>query len=647
MAFALLIALLSTLGGSALTYLWENRATLGSRLAAGVCMGQTLLGLIAYPLALAVGDLRGIVLALATLITATPLILFVVSPECRTALMKDIRHALRPRLKVRQRWGLYLAVTALGGVLLLALYGAMYERGGEIKTFNQHNFGDLPLHLAIVQGFATGQNYPPEHPEFSGTRLTYPFLVDFVAAVFVRAGARPADAFFLQNALLALALLTLFLRFATMLTRSRTAAAVALTLILFGGGWGWLHFREAFLPENGYQGLRHLILHFPRDYSIALTGLRWGNPIITLLTTQRGLMLGIPLALLVWTLWWQAVRRGEAKDTFRRLLWAGALAGVTPLVHGHTFLMLLMVGAALALAHFLQDRTVWRGWAAFFVVSIVLAAPQMAYLAQSTAAKGSSFLGWQPGWDKGDANFFVFWYQNTGLFIPLMLVALFMWERQKGRLVWFSLPFALCFVVPNLVKLAPWVWDNIKVLYYWYMMSALLVGVLISWLWRRRGWGGRLVAVLLFLPLLLSGILDVWRVVSRQATLVVFGATDIAFAEKIQQNTSPRSVLLTAPAHNHPARLAGRNSVMGYPGHLWTHGLDFAPREADLKAMYAGAPDAVALLERYQVNYCVIGPFERGNNTLTINEDFWSHFPLVAAEGEYRLLQIRPQATPP
>jgi len=39
-------------------------------------------------------------------------------------------------------------------------------------------------------------------------------------------------------------------------------------------------------------------------------------------------------------------------------------------------------------------------------------------------------------------------------------------------IVVFFLPFTLCFIIPNVMKMAPWIWDNIKVLFYWWLASA-------------------------------------------------------------------------------------------------------------------------------------------------------------------------------
>ena len=60
-----------------------------------------------------------------------------------------------------------------------------------LQTADGHNLGDLPFHLAVIQGFARGENFPPEHPELAGMRLTYPFLVDLVTALMCAPAPRP------------------------------------------------------------------------------------------------------------------------------------------------------------------------------------------------------------------------------------------------------------------------------------------------------------------------------------------------------------------------------------------------------------------------------------------------------------------------
>jgi hypothetical protein len=50
------------------------------------------------------------------------------------------------------------------------------------------------------------------------------------------------------------------------------------------------------------------------------------------------------------------------------------------------------------------------------------------------------------------------------------------------------------------------------------------------------------------------------------------------------------SRVATAQTFNHPVALCGRPIVAGYPGHLWSHGLDAAPVEKILGILMRGDP---------------------------------------------------------
>ena len=94
-----------------------------------------------------------------------------------------------------------------------------------------------------------------------------------------------------------------------------------------------------------------------------------------------------------------------------------------------------------------------------------------------------------------------------------------------ARLLLFYLPFTLCFIIPNLIKLAPWVWDNIKVIFYWYVASVPLVALLVSVSGAGRFWV-RSVAGRSGRRLTLAGALDVWRVSSRRGRVQNLTATE-------------------------------------------------------------------------------------------------------------------------
>jgi hypothetical protein len=159
-------------------------------------------------------------------------------------------------------------------------------------------------------------------------------------------------------------------------------------------------------------------------------------------------------------------------------------------------------------------------------------------------------------------------------------------------------------------------------------------------LWRERG-AARVVSLILIFVLTASGALDVWRTVSRQHNYRVFDPDAIRVAERIRATTPPDSIFLNAPTYNSAVVLTGRLSMMRYPGHLNSHGINYSEREKDVKEIYRGGLAASGLLDKYKIDYVLISPEER--NTLTPNESYFSHFPVAAESGQYRVYDVRQQ----
>src|SRR4029453_12193351 len=71
-----------------------------------------------------------------------------------------------------------------------------------VSTGLLNNFGDLPSPLSVITGFAFGDNFPPQDPTYAGVNFTYPFISDFVAAMFVKCGASLQSSMFIENFIL-------------------------------------------------------------------------------------------------------------------------------------------------------------------------------------------------------------------------------------------------------------------------------------------------------------------------------------------------------------------------------------------------------------------------------------------------------------
>lgn len=225
---------------------------------------------------------------------------------------------------------------------------------------------------------------------------------------------------------------------------------------------------------------------------------------------------------------------------------------------------------------------------------------------------------------------------NTGFFIPLLLAAIF-WRRSgyavPRRLAIFYAPFALWFMVSNVLKLSPWIWDNIKFLFYWYVASVPLVAYFLARLWQHRS-RQRWIAAALLATLTLSGALDVLRVITRASESMEFSRDEMQMASLINVLAPPRALVLHAPEWSSPVYLTGRRSLVGFSGWLWSRGLDSSQRETEIYRIYAGGPMAEALVKSDHVDYVLIGPLELARG---VNLAFWNRCSKLAQIGEYQL----------
>ncbi|HEX5890110.1 MAG TPA: hypothetical protein VFY61_15480 [Pyrinomonadaceae bacterium] len=658
MTVSLLLALLVTLSGTIATYLYDDNATLGARLCSGVCLGLAALGLAGFVVASVIG-LSGVAVLLSAAICCSPLALITdatISRRFKQDLQNALRAAGNPGAKTI---GYFLFYLVIGLVFWKVFDRAVIEDNTGLSTGLLNNFGDLPFHISVITSFAYGNNFPPEDPTYAGVRFTYPFISDFVSSMFLRCGADLRQSMFVENYLLAISFIGLVHRWALEMLRDKLAAAITPLIVILSGGLGWvLLFDQARADDGGLWGA--LMNLAPSFTVIPETTWRWGNAVSALLVPQRGFLMGLPLAVLAFTQWWLATEKETPKPpertkkkgqvakepepvrfpiSQRRMIAAGVAAGLLPLVHAHSFVVVMGMAACLALL-FVR----WRDWITFFVVASAIAVPQLAWSTWHSAVNAGTFFAFELGWDRGQDNPIWFWFKNTGFFIPLILAAVLFKSDGflvRRRLLLFYLPFTLCFIIPNFVKMAPWIWDNIKVLYYWWLASAPLVALLLSKLWQ-QGPIRKVVAVILFVVVTLAGALDVASIALRSPKFEIFSSDGLAFAKFVMEKTPPRALVMHAPVHNTPIFLTGRRSLMGYPGHIWTHGLQFVQREGEIRRIYLGSPDAAQLLKFYNVDYAVVGPQER-MVIQAINERFFSQFEKVGQVGEYSLYKINPQ----
>lgn len=505
------------------------------------------------------------------------------------------------------------------GLLLVLLFGAPVLWGlvstrmlvpGEGGLYSGGvSLYDVNFHAAVASSFAYGDNFPPVYTPFPPEPLLYPFMPDFAAAVLLALGADHHAALTATAFPLLLAVLGLVYALGLRVTRSAPAAALAAALFMLSGGLGFLR-AVADWRASG-QSLGRFWNDLPHNYaSMWERGYHWGNVLTDYLLPQRASLFGVALVLMtlaclahVWERWseggTEAGRGGRGREVPRPLLAAGALAGVLPYFHTHSFVAVCLMAGVLTL---LRPR---REWFVFWAAAGVLALPRVAQLLPHVSAAGG-FFRLRPGWmGRGSGNWPLYWLKNVG--VPLALLAP-AWLSAPRRWRLFYLAPASLFAFAFFVSLSPNDIDDLKLMYYWHLATCVMVAWWLSRLWSRAWLRPLVVAVVL--ASVASGALALRREWTSRAR--VYDREELAAAAFARAHTEPGALFLTAPVFDQPIlSLAGRPVVRGLPALLWSHGLDVRPREWDARAVYAGGGEAAEVVRRLGVSYVYVGEAER------------------------------------
>ncbi|HMI92495.1 MAG TPA: hypothetical protein VK509_14070, partial [Polyangiales bacterium] len=473
-------------------------------------------------------------------------------------------------------------------------------------------WGDLPLHAAFAARFLAADGLPAlEHPLFLHGPLIYPFLPDYSVAVLAGLGLGLRGAF-IVGGLYALASLLLLLHALARAWLGGTRALeplLATVLFLFAGGFGF-----AFSAQRWLAGtpLVSLLQSTNATYDISPHIAKAGH-IGNLLLASRCAAYGMPIGLAALLLF-AAGRNPVALHgpTPRRALIAGGVAaGALPLVHTHSFLVI--AGVLFAYTWLARPRLELARAALCFAPLVLLALPQLLFLSHGGEW---SYLRWSPGFLR-PAPSALDWLLDLllGMGLAWLLVP-WAWRGAPALLRRAVLPFLLLLPLANLVAFAPAPYDNIKLVAWFDLATAVLLA---GWLAPKlRAASGaspstarsRGAAVLVLIACTASGVLAVGHELANDALAV--SSADLELARLVERHTPPSAVIATAASYHDPVvMVAGRRALMAAPYMVRLNGIDVRERARNIFQLYAGGPTARALIERYDVYAVVIGPAER------------------------------------
>jgi hypothetical protein len=518
----------------------------------------------------------------------------------------------RARWRYRSVW-FWLLAACFAIFAFRSFCWLIYFDGNEVKVQSPNNLGDLSLHLTYINHFASGVPLWPDNPIEPYSKLRYPAGTDLFNAILTTMGV---------NVIRGLVWTALLASLATFYALYRWGGNFGIAAFLFNGGLASYPFLKAFKFED-YQGVNTIA---------------WKSIPLSMFVTQRGFLYAFPAALLLLYQWRarffpeyvepaRLLNENGEEETVAEVVprraplpfWLElSLYATMPLYHSHTFIALSLVLALL----FLIGTGAIRKATALIVGLAVVPATFCVWVTTDQFHAGS-FVKWQPHWVQKSGDFampfFQFWLINFGVWVPVVLffvgiTALAVWKQAKDpdfkipATVAFLIPAIVIFLVGYFVKLAPWEWDNLKVIIWAYL-------IILPFLWTD---------LIVHWPLPLRAVLCVLLFASGFVTLfggLAAGRTGFGIADRYELDNVGQ-VLKRLPADarfaghpiwGSPILLQGRKMVLGYPGHLWTQGFDFGKTNDKLTALMMGAPNYKELAKELNARYLYWGRDEKTN----------------------------------
>lgn len=431
------------------------------------------------------------------------------------------------------------------------------------KTGGSGMYGDSALHAAYTSRLVTGE-FPIQNPLFADRILVYPLANDLLSATLKLTGLNFNLAFSLPQILFLLGFLTLFYQVCRKFT-SDLGFVISLLILFLGWGIGAIFFLNEWTTtgRDFWQFLTH-------DYTDnSQYNLYFRNILTGLVLPERSFLPGLFLGVLMFFNFLEYF----ANKKLSFLIINGVILGTLPFWHTHTFIFFLIVG--LIFAVWLMRENFKKTLVDFFLMSVVILVMTIPFLFLFFSSHQlTNFLHTSLGWQNGNENILLFWFKNSFLTIPLAMLGF--WFVKRDQKIFF-VPAFVVFIIANLVIFQPWDWDNIKLLSWSFIFFAILVGFLLA-KYAQKGVVARTIVGVIILASCASGFLSL--ALQLKNRYIIYDKSDIDLADWARQSTKVDEIFLIEPLPNHPIPgLSGRLVYLGYPGHLWVHGINYAKRE--------------------------------------------------------------------
>ena len=514
----------------------------------------------------------------------------------------------------------------------------VFDDIGNIHT-SYNAYGDIPFHMTQISKFGHGSLFDFNEPLFSGEKIKYSFIINYLSGILLKFTDYWTFSMHGPSIIFIAASYMLIFIIYNKIFNKRWAALVAVIIFFLGsgmGGYGLI--KDKLVGENmtpasftGYLTDNNIFTFTKLNATYPQQNINWASPLSLSFLHQRAFFLGL---LLFSAFLYLMLFKIQNSDKKIYLFLAGLAFGLGPLGHYHTFVIMGIVTTFYIIRSLIvKDFALAKKIFIVGIIAGIIALPQVLYLVSGNSlgviSGDNSILKFRLGWMAelggigsvqyptgtiGIINklsiYSKFLWINFGFILPLLVVGLLLRSIRSSMANFFWLA-GIIFMVNQLFKFQPWDYDNNKLLVYFAFFTAPIIVSIMVYIVEKSRWLGSMASVIILFLIIFSGVLDMIPRynVKIEKTPIIFNVDAFKMADYIRQNISTKDIILSTTTHlNLVSSLAGRPTVVGFPGWLWTKGIDYGSREQDLKYFYSDPVTNLYLAEKYKLRYALIDP---------------------------------------
>ncbi len=506
-------------------------------------------------------------------------------------------------------------------VIALLVANSFAVRPDGSWSFSSGAIVDAPYHLAQIIRTALVPHLDFGEPNFAGEFIRYPFFINLLSGVLLKAGASLSFAYHIPLFLLLFSVLVLAAQFFRSLGAKNGIIFCAVGIVLFGAGVGYI----AYVQSGGA-----FTIPIRRGVPFPMQNIAYPAMVPGFLVVQRPFFLGFPLFILTLLFFFSGIRTKRLAD----FLAAGIIAGLLPFAHVHSFIAsMTVVLSAIAYLAVFRNPLFFEAVRGFVIPSFLLTIPQLSALLFLPKYPDGSFFSVRLGWMSNPAEVlglvlpwdgaprFMPWLRYVGtnfgllLLLPLFAAGNFMRLRSNTLLGMALFGTVAAWILPNIFQFQVWDFDSNK-LFAFAIFCSVAVAVIstggLSGTVRKLALSAFLVIVVGTVPA--AGIVAV-RTLTHSAynRVDVFGADEQAAAAWVRENTQTDAAFISSASLIDPETVqnpvvvgSGRLATAGFLTWLYTHGIDYSDRVEAIERFFSDPANAKIILADFPADYLVI-----------------------------------------